>query len=59
MTDLKTLIEWQLRWIKENADELTEREMELCISFEEQFKRNGTLSDRQLEILEEIYKRRT
>lgn len=53
------LIKWQLRWIRENASELTESELTLCASFEEQYNRNGTLSERQMEILEEIYKRRT
>jgi hypothetical protein len=53
------IIKWQLRFIRENADKLTEGELNLCASFEEQFNHKGILSDRQMEILEEIYKRRT
>ena len=53
------IIKWQLKWIGENASELTPSELELVISFEEQFKRRGSLSPRQMEILEEIYARRT
>lgn len=53
------LIKWQLKWLGQNASELSERESELVISFEDQFTRNGRLTERQMEILEEIYKRRT
>lgn len=37
-------------------DYLTEKQLDLIISFEEQFKKRGTLSDRQCEILESINK---
>jgi hypothetical protein len=53
------VIKWQLRFIKENADLLTESELTLCVSFDEQFQRRGKLSEKQMEILEEIYRRRT
>jgi hypothetical protein len=53
------IIKWQLKCLREAGDSLTESEMNLLISFEEQFKRRNSLSDRQMEILEEIYKRRT
>jgi|WetSurMetagenome_2_1015567.scaffolds.fasta_scaffold175117_5 hypothetical protein len=53
------VIKWQLRFITENAGSLTEKELELCASFEKQFKAHGYLSERQMVILEEIYKRRT
>lgn len=36
-------------------DNLTDRQHELVESFEEQFERRGTLSDRQVEILEDIF----
>jgi hypothetical protein len=36
--------------------ELTDRQHELIISFEEQWKRYGRLSERQMEILEDIFK---
>jgi hypothetical protein len=52
------IIEWQLKCLREEGESLTESEMNLLISFEEQFKRKGYLSARQMEILEEIYKRR-
>lgn len=51
------LIKWWLKCLAE-AD-MSPRESDLVISFEEQFKRKGSLSERQMEILEEIYTRRT
>jgi hypothetical protein len=56
------IIRWQLKCLKEVASKLTERELELLISFEGQFDRKGTLSSQpggQMEVLENIYKRRT
>lgn len=53
------IIKSQLRFIRENADALTEKELELPSSFEKQFNLRGKLSKRQMEILEEIYRRRT
>ena len=53
------IIKWQLKCLTEHTDEMSTRELELIISFEDQFKRNGRLSERQMEILEEIYTRRT
>ena len=53
------IIKWQLRFIKDTADKLSESEMNLLISFEKQFNRCGKLSERQMQILEEIYLRRT
>jgi hypothetical protein len=53
------IIKWQFKFLRESGDSLTESEMNLLISFEEQFKKRGSLSKRQMEILEEIYKRRT
>jgi len=38
-------------------DELTDAQHDLVESFEEQFNRRGTLSDRQLEILEDIFEK--
>jgi hypothetical protein len=38
-------------------DELTDSQHDLIVSFEEQFDARGTLSDRQYEILEDIFKR--
>lgn len=53
------IIKWQLKCIRENGSDLTEGEINLVISFERQFENRGTLSAKQMEILEEIYKRRT
>lgn len=52
------LIKWQLKCLCDAGSDLTEREINLLISFEEQFKRRNTLSVKQMDILEEIYKRR-
>lgn len=36
-------------------DEITDSQMNLVVSFEKQFQRSGRLSDRQIEILEDIF----
>jgi predicted DNA binding protein len=36
-------------------DELTDAQMNLIVSFEDQFKKRGNLTARQLEILESIF----
>jgi hypothetical protein len=51
------IIRWQMKYLTEHADDLSEGEMRLLISFEDQFKRHDTLSMRQMEVLEDIYKR--
>lgn len=38
-------------------DQLTDAQHSLVESFEEQFERRGSLSDRQIEILEDIFER--
>jgi hypothetical protein len=38
-------------------DVLTDAQHDLVISFEDQFKSKGSLSDRQIEILEDIFQR--
>jgi len=38
-------------------DAITERQHALIISFEEQFERRGDLSERQMGILEDIFRR--
>lgn len=53
------IIKWQLKCLREEGEHLTESEMNLLISFEEQFQRKGSLSEKQMAILEEIYRRRT
>ena len=50
-------IRWCLKWLTEHGGDLRDSELELLISFEAQFKARGTLSLRQIEVLENIYKR--
>lgn len=52
-----TFIRWRLKYLAECGDDLTDSELKLLVSFEDQFKKKGTLSERQLEVLEEIYKK--
>jgi hypothetical protein len=51
------VIRWQLKCLIDEREELSEGELNLIASFEEQFKRNHSLSDRQMEVLEDIYDR--
>ena len=37
-------------------DSISERQHALVMSFEDQFRRNGRLSERQMEILEDIFR---
>ena len=53
--DDKQQIEWQLKHLSDKAGELSVGELNLLISYEEQFKRNHKLSPRQMEVLESIY----
>jgi hypothetical protein len=53
------VIRWQLKCLADVASELTASELDLIISFGNQFAKKQTLSERQREILYEIYKRRT
>lgn len=57
--DDATIIKWHLRCLREAGNTLTNSEINLLISFEQQFQERGTLSSKQMIILEEIYKRRT
>lgn len=51
------VIRWQLKCLVDERENLSESELNLITSFEEQFKRNHSLSDRQMEVLESIYER--
>jgi len=44
-----------LRYIE--RDNLTDSELNLVGSFQDQFEKNGTLSERQCEILEDIFRK--
>ena len=48
--------EWIFRWLGREVD-LRSSDMDLLESFEEQFQKDGMLSDKQLNILEDIYNR--
>lgn len=52
-----TIIRWRLRWLANNAEELKEQEFAYLLSFERYFERNGTLTPRQWQTLEDIYDR--
>jgi|WetSurSiteA1Bulk_404760.scaffolds.fasta_scaffold14690_5 hypothetical protein len=56
--DAGKIIDWQIRCLLREGT-MSESELNLLISFEKQFKRTGTLSERQMEVLESIYKRRS
>ncbi len=52
------LAAWQLRWLtKEIGGELSDSELRILISFEEQFKRRGWLTEPQMDTLQNIYER--
>jgi len=57
------LIKWWLKCLYQVASDLTDRELELVSSYEEQFLQNENreerLTKRQMKVLEDIYKRRT
>lgn len=48
--------EWMLEYCAKNHENLKDSELDLLISFDEQFKRKNWLSARQMEVLENIYK---
>lgn len=48
-------VEHILKFMEWNA--ISDRQHQLVISFEDQFRRRGVLSERQLEILEDIFRR--
>ena len=54
--DEKKLVEWQLKYLATDAG-VSERDLDTVISIESQLKRDGRLSDAQLDLLETIYKR--
>jgi hypothetical protein len=53
----KDIVKWQLKWISSHTDDLNESEHEWAIKMEESFKRKGFLSKREMEIVENIYKK--
>ena len=50
------MIEWAFKGIASNHERLSERQLEIAISLESQWKSKGWLSDAQLDLLEKIYK---
>jgi hypothetical protein len=53
------IISYQLKALAHPVEELTDGEVSILVSYEYQFGYKGTLSPRQMEVLEEIYMRRT
>lgn len=56
--DAATIQDW-FEQLEEHADALTKWEYEFVASLQEQFERRGSLSDRQVEVLEKIYAEKT
>lgn len=52
-------VEWILKYCTNEPDKLSESTLDFLISIEAQYKRDGMLSDTQLEALESIYERMT
>ncbi len=51
------IIRWQFKRLVEEASELTENELDWASRLQQRFERTGRLSEREREILEDIYKR--
>ena len=54
MATVAERIDLLFRWMR--YEELTDSQHDLIISFEEQYKARGSLTSRQLEILEDIFR---
>ena len=53
MVDAEERIEHIFKYME--WDNLSEAQLDLIISFEKQFKENGSLSEKQIDILEDIF----
>ena len=53
------IIRWQLKCLAQESDQLTDSEFGWVVKFEQDFETKGFLTDRQMEVLEDIYKRRS
>ncbi len=51
------IIRWQLKHLISQRDELSPNDLEWAIRMEESFKRKGFLTERETEVLENIYRR--
>jgi len=53
MVDVEERIDHIFKYME--WDNLSESQLDLIVSFEKQFKENGDLSEKQIEILEDIF----
>ena len=51
------IVEWQLGYVTSHAISLRPADLEWAIKMEEAYKKQGFLSDKQREVVEDIYKR--
>jgi hypothetical protein len=51
------LVEWRLKWCTEHTERLSESAIDFLISVEDQYRRDGMLSDAQLATIAGIYER--
>jgi hypothetical protein len=50
-------IELKLKWIRTHAESLSERDLDWAIRMEEAFTQTGSLTARQSEVLDDIYRK--
>lgn len=55
--DSKTIIEWQLKYLNKIASALKSNDLEWSIKMEESYKNKGFLTEREMTVLENIYKK--
>lgn len=53
----KDVIEWQFRCLTEVRDSLSDKELNWLIIMEDYYKLKGDLTDRYMEVLDDIYRR--
>ena len=51
------VIRWQLKCLANVASEMTENDLNWAVKMGDSFARKGSLSDREMEVLESIYKK--
>ena len=50
-------VEWYLKYLKEHTSDMSENDLDWTIRLEDSYKKKEYLSDREIEILEDIYRR--
>ena len=53
--DRVSIIQWYIKYLNQQASELSPNELEWAIKIEDVFKKKNYLSKREFEILEDIY----